>query len=519
MKRAAIISVVFAVLGFLGGLIFVKITSDVVPTMVEYRKHGPNRDVSKDWLVDKFSPGHSQHVVNDALECNLCHDPARPDFKEVDIGVCTSCHTDQSNHPHVGEEGEITECFTCHSFKFVSDADGPWDCARCHGPFDTATHTGLAMHADLSCANCHHPHKPITETASECGDCHKAFKLEHGRPKLSGGCADCHGGHKLASEASACMSCHQDKPSRVPQTAVFGREGSGHDACVGCHEPHAFSKASATSCESCHKRQPVLARTTASDHRKCSSCHDPHAVRRAGDNSCKGCHEEVVSTHLVEDQGECVSCHDPHPKRAAQIALQCSSCHEEASSERAFHAPKAVCTDCHQPHGFDLSHASVQSLCVDCHGQQARLTTRIPDHAECQSCHEGTAHALTGPVACASCHGDLEAASPEGHRECASCHEPHGGGVGAAKACASCHENVRLPGLHRIPDDPQSTGHQECGSCHNVHNTNVRADRAACMECHTDIADHQPDADVCTGCHTFISGKASSPLTPRARRR
>jgi hypothetical protein len=27
------------------------------------------------------------------------------------------------------------------------------------------------------------------------------------------------------------------------------------------------------------------------------------------------------------------------------------------------------------------------------------------------------------------------------------------------------------------------------------------------MECHTDIADHQPDAELCTGCHTFISGK------------
>jgi hypothetical protein len=27
------------------------------------------------------------------------------------------------------------------------------------------------------------------------------------------------------------------------------------------------------------------------------------------------------------------------------------------------------------------------------------------------------------------------------------------------------------------------------------------------MECHTDIADHQPEADVCTGCHTFIKAK------------
>ena len=58
MKRAAIISVVFAVLGFLGGLIFVKITSDVVPTMVEYRKHGPNRE--------QQHPVYQQHPVRRA---------------------------------------------------------------------------------------------------------------------------------------------------------------------------------------------------------------------------------------------------------------------------------------------------------------------------------------------------------------------------------------------------------------------------------------------------------------------
>jgi hypothetical protein len=513
MKWPLILIGLFALLGFVGGFLFAKLTQDVVPTMLEYRQHGPRREISAAWHSDRYSPGHTQHVLNLALECNDCHDPARTDFKEVDVGTCTACHEEQAAHPHVDEKGEVTDCTTCHAFKFDSDADGPWDCVRCHGPFDTPTHTGLAMHEDISCANCHHPHKPVEETAAECADCHKTFRVRHGNPELSGGCADCHGGHKLASQAAACMECHQEKPSRVPQSAVFA---GGHSACVDCHEPHSFSAATANTCESCHRRTPVFAQNTAKDHRDCSSCHDPHAVRRAGDATCKSCHEEVASTHPVEEGSECVSCHDPHPKNVTQIAAQCSSCHEEASSERAFHAPKAQCTDCHQPHGFDLGHIALQSLCVDCHGTQARLTGRIPDHAECQSCHEGTAHELSAPVACASCHGELEAASPEGHRECASCHEPHGGSVAGA-ACTSCHQSAGLPGLHRIPDDPQSTGHQECGTCHNVHNTFVRADRASCMECHDDMADHQPDAELCTGCHTFISGKAASPLTPRAR--
>ncbi|MGB5265511.1 MAG: hypothetical protein WBN30_02910, partial [Polyangiales bacterium] len=197
----------------------------------------------------------------------------------------------------------------------------------------------------------------------------------------------------------------------------------------------------------------------------------------------------------------------PHPRRVTQLALQCSSCHDDAKNERAFHATKTVCTDCHQPHRFDLSQIAERTLCAECHSKQVRLTQRIPDHMECQSCHEGTAHALTGPVACASCHAEILSESPKGHQECASCHEPHSGNVAAASSCTSCHSVAKLPGLHRIPDDPTGPGHSDCSSCHNVHKSTVRADRASCMECHSDIADHQPDAKVCTGCHTFISGK------------
>ncbi len=514
MKRAAIIVGVVAALGFLGGFLFAKLTTHVVPTITQQREAGPTREVSKQWRFDKFSPGHSQHVINQRLECNDCHDPARPDFTNVDIGVCSGCHVEEASHPHLGEAGEITECFECHSFKFNSDADGPWDCVRCHGPFDTATHSGLAMHDEIECSTCHNPHEPVDQTAVECGDCHKAFRFQHGSPSSTGGCTDCHGGHKLASEAAACMGCHQDEPAKIPDGAVFS---GGHSACVDCHEPHTFTASRAANCESCHKRTPVLARA-ARGHRECTSCHEPHAVRAAGDRTCKNCHEKVVSTHPIEGDGDCVSCHDPHPKRESQIALQCSQCHQEAGSERGFHAPKTVCVDCHQPHGFDLGNVTQQQLCNECHATQARLTRRISDHSECRSCHEGTAHQLSEPVACASCHGDLRNASPEGHRECTSCHEPHGGAVASATVCTSCHESTGLPGLHRIPDNPKSSGHSDCATCHNAHDTTVRADRASCMECHTDIADHQPDADICTGCHTFISGKPRTPLTPRAKK-
>jgi hypothetical protein len=504
MKRAAIAILVVAALGFIGGVLYGALTETVIPTIKEQRALGPTREVSAEWHFDRFSPGHSMHVLNQRLDCDNCHDPALSDFSEVDIGVCTSCHEEQSEYPHVGHDGEVTDCTTCHAFKYDSDANGPWDCARCHGPFDTPTHSGLAMHDSIACANCHNPHEPIEETVGRCTDCHEAFTVRHGRPELSGGCADCHGGHKLASEAAACMECHQTKEPKVPRTATFG---GGHSACVDCHQPHSFTASSALRCESCHKRQPVLAMRTARDHRQCASCHQPHAVRAADDNTCKGCHENVTPTHPIGDQGDCVSCHDPHPKRASQIAQQCSHCHEDASSEHAFHAAKTVCTDCHKPHGFDLSNVEERAFCAGCHATQVRLTKRIPDHSSCASCHEGTVHALEGPVACASCHQDILSGSPEGHRECVSCHEPHGGTVAASIVCTSCHQSAGLPGLHRIPSSPQSLGHSECSSCHNVHSSTVRADRASCMECHTDMAGHQPEANVCTGCHTFIKAK------------
>ena len=507
MKRAAIIVLLFALLGFVGGVLVASLTTKVVPTMKEQRAAGPTREVSADWRMDKYSPGHSLHVINLQLKCDDCHDPARADFKEVDIGVCTACHVEPTTYPHLDHDGKVTDCLTCHAFKFNAEPDSPWDCVRCHGPFDTPTHSGLAMHNSIACASCHHPHQAPEETVSACTDCHGELNVRHGRPELSGTCADCHGGHKLATEAAACMECHQEAPSRVPSTAVFGRGDDNHSACVNCHEPHAFSSASATRCESCHRRQPVFAQRTAREHRDCSSCHEPHAVRAADDRSCKGCHEDIVSTHVVENESDCISCHDPHPRRASQLALQCSSCHDDAKSERAFHATKTVCTDCHEPHDFDLSRAEAPAFCADCHQTQVRLSARVADHSSCESCHGGTTHALEGPVACTSCHQDIFSASPEGHRECASCHEPHSGNVPPAASCASCHGIARLPGLHRIPGDSTGPGHSDCSSCHNVHKSTVRADRASCMECHSDIADHQPDAKVCTGCHTFISGK------------
>lgn len=504
MKRATIAIGILAVLGFLGGFLYAKLTTEVVPKFKAQRVELNPRLVSAEWRMARFSPGHSQHVLNEGIECNECHDPAKPDFTGVDTGVCTACHEEQASLAHVDLDGMPMNCYTCHVFSGQSDVLGRWHCTRCHGPFQTPGNQGLAMHNSVPCETCHNPHKPIEETIRQCDECHNAMNVQHGRSRVSGSCADCHGGHKLASDAASCMQCHETREPTVPASATFD---GGHDSCANCHRPHSFSASSALRCGSCHEGKQVLAQNSAPKHRDCSSCHQPHAVQSAGDQTCKGCHRDVVSTHPVESQGACVSCHEPHPGRAARIALQCSQCHDEARSDTAFHAGKIPCVGCHQPHRFDLSNLSDRALCGRCHVLQIRLTSSNLGHSSCTACHQGTVHEPAGVVACATCHEEKISNSPTGHRECMTCHEPHRGKVSAQIRCTGCHKANQLPGLHRIPDQPVGEGHTECTACHDIHQAKVRADRATCMTCHEDVANHQPEAKRCTGCHTFISGR------------
>ena len=62
-------------------------------------------------------------------------------------------------------------------------------------------------------------------------------------------------------------------------------------------------------------------------------------------------------------------------------------------------------------------------------------------------------------------------------------------------------------GLHASP------GHDGCTACHaRGHDPGTRADRAACATCHATvkgapIAQHEPRAKRCIGCHPFGDGR------------
>lgn len=503
--RAALLIVAVTVVSFVFGFFAAGIESTV--TEVQRQQEPlPTRAAPESWRLDRLSPGHSMHVINHGLECNDCHNPLELTFENVDFGVCTACHQEQAALTHTEVDGKPTDCVTCHAFKSDGHAFGAWDCARCHGSFDTPTHEGLAMHTSIACAQCHHPHHPIEDTVLDCQGCHQGIDVHHGRQAESSACANCHAGHDRAIDAASCMQCHATNEPVVSLAATFT---GGHDSCATCHRAHSFSAVTAVGCRSCHEGTVTLAQRQTRAHADCMNCHSPHSVRSASEAACVRCHSEVSPTHpSVEGRGDCMTCHEPHPERSAEIALSCTHCHEEALSERAFHSPKTTCTDCHRPHGFDLGHLEEQAVCVRCHAPQVRLTGRLPGHARCQSCHQGTAHHLEAPVECTTCHADIHARSPQGHQECASCHEPHRGDLMLAQArCVTCHEYRTLPGLHRLPLEQGSEGHTECIACHSVHAKRARADRHTCMSCHQDLGDHEPKAKRCTGCHTFTSGR------------
>jgi hypothetical protein len=257
----------------------------------------------------------------------------------------------------------------------------------------------------------------------------------------------------------------------------------------------------------------------------------PHAPAEAT-AACSRCHAAVVVVH--GGKGNCASCHTPHGELAeGRVAVACSHCHGAvAASDTSAHAGGVACESCHKAH--DFAPPERRTLCATCHASESALATPSKGHADCTACHGPSTHAPAKAPACGTCHKQELASAPTGHQACISCHEPHAGsvrpqaacatchmkeaatahagvqggcetchrphgpgGVAPAPGCTTCHARDRLPALHAIP------AHAACATCHASH-VPPRSDRATCTgSCHANRRDHQPEAQVCTGCHVF----------------
>jgi len=120
MRWRLILFGVIVALGFLGGFLYATLSKTVVPTIKEQRAAAPTRKVPSSWRFDKYSTGHSQHVVNRALQCNDCHTSnaqAVPWPFPAYAPDCAACHaSDYRPGPHRNASvSQLRDCAgSCH---------------------------------------------------------------------------------------------------------------------------------------------------------------------------------------------------------------------------------------------------------------------------------------------------------------------------------------------------------------------------------------------------------------------
>lgn len=466
-------------------------------------------------------PDASTDLALDAAVLAFVREAGAPAFASADRDASSGAVHATALDPHSAAPGQV--------------------CTMCHAP-----HTGKEV-ARGTCEGCH-----VGRAAAPGGSAVTALAKTAPRVAPRGArvagheaCVTCHEPHRARrADVRACEGCHGDHRGVA---AV-----KGHASCTGCHSPHAPGEARSSCSATCHSNVSVLAAPRVAAHANCASCHDPHRPETSAGRACVRCHESVKPSHpsIASAKGEqaCTGCHAPHGGRAGKAehataiptAATCASCHTNAKDDHALHAGKVACTACHAPHGFELAGAGA-SLCAKCHDDKAKATTARPGHATCSSCH-GNAHAPVAKPACASCHADEAKTAPKGHAACTSCHDAHSGSLGAHASCTSCHQN-KANALHAKVEQGCKTCHRphalkgtaaasfhagdaprECGTCHTkpslrglhaiaAHGTCTtchaahgppRSDRSTCTStCHIDRRNHQPEAQVCKGCHLF----------------
>jgi hypothetical protein len=493
---------------------------------------------------------HAVHAqATPSIGCEQCHELVGGEYFRAKSWRCTECHADGhlALHAVASPDSGARECGTCHDFS--SESKAPIPCATCHAQPQGAL-PAIAPHdakqRDEDCGTCHRAHQEPTLVSTQCETCHKEPASGHAKPDIPiKGCASCHGYHEQASVAAGrCTNCHHQSRAQVSFKATFA---GGHVTCATCHRPHRFFKAEVIGCrDECHKNVVALAEAKAKEHRGCIGCHDNHDVLGSPRTACLKCHGGKISPKHPKDRvtgTPCVACHPPHRGAGTSLAVDCTSCHRTAPSDRGFHQGAdnkgPVCRDCHKPHDFDLSSTGT-ALCLGCHGDKpfknAPSIHTYVKHANCFGCHgESVRHQPAGPRAeCATCHKDKGAIVRKGHTNCIGCHDPHT--PQQRKPCGTCHQdeaaiarkdhknctNCHDPhtaqqkqscgSCHRVEAASTPKPHQQCTTCHDQHSTEVKKQ---CAECHPERATgvHAPVKGGCINCHRphGPNGQASPP--------
>jgi hypothetical protein len=448
---------------------------------------------------------NGEAVVTTALRHKNCASCHVPHTWKAERSGCMQCHKEQTQLLQTRSPPEHKACTDCH------DVHGPPPtgavCLKCHS--DTKSrHVALAPERHKDCTSCHNPHAPKPEdTRTSCAKCHseEVTQLARDGPEghLQDSCFGCHKPHdNPMPPENVCSKCHRDKATLVSTAGP-----PKHRVCISCHEKHVFRITDVVAaCTRCHENLfDAAARGIASvpHQADCKTCHTFHGEPGVARASCLGCHEKVASEFepINDKHADCGSCHKPHTPASA-APEECRKCHADKAAIAAMWPPSSAhaqaCNLCHQQHDVKIKKA-----CAECHATEAASLASGPAKHRCESCHAPhVAPPGQGPAWWQSCgNGGCHAAKVQSvkqrgptHSACKNCHQPHEFGV---PTCISCHKDITSEGLHAVQQHAAN-----CNACHDPHVKSVPT-RQQCLACHTNRANHQPDAVICNTCHIF----------------
>ena len=301
----------------------------------------------------EFAFSHRLHVLDEALDCSMCHEDLafddEPGMPSVD--VCLLCHEDlDAEKPpdrQVADlfEGEVFRGLGLSRlddevvFSHLRHVEAELDCSACHLSIDDNEDVSLLPPVAMAdCMDCHER----SGQAVGCAACHTEVDRDWAPPNHDLGWERAHGrlarmGSVLPAESCSlchredtCASCHSSTPPRS-HTAGFRLKGHG-----------------------------LLARM---DRASCATCHEP--------SSCDSCHAETLPTSHTGMWGgtkslHCLGCHTPLPANGCFTCHKATPSHALAPPKPDWHSPAMDCTACHG-RGLPLSHPDNGENCNVCH--------------------------------------------------------------------------------------------------------------------------------------------------------
>ncbi|MCB9887835.1 MAG: cytochrome c3 family protein [Planctomycetes bacterium] len=501
---------------------------------------------------------------------------------------CEACHSEHHGDaspliaPHAWPRADVADVKE-YDHRHVADfglvgAHAALDCARCHehaldaqppagGRFLGASQQCTSCHEDAhkgvfgaDCARCHGQERPWAEAPSFP---HDVFPLAQAHRQVA--CTGCHaetGRHSVASlqaqplPARRCADCHDNPHGQPPLQATALRLADAQD-CAKCHTATAWAGAKVTpeqhagfgfalrgahataACATCHgdgEREPRW-RGAAPQLAACAVCHehDHGAAMMAAAtaatppaNGCAGCHTDTDADWKAGQMPVAVHAATGFALVEPHAELACVKCHQGAAREQRFPGRKPDdCRACHDDvHRGQFDGQERYAQCTACH-----LPTRFSPAQFGVAAHAATAFPLTGAhdaVACAACHGAVQAGVRQFHgtsSDCATCHtDVHQGAFGStAPGCARCHDTAAFAPVAKFDHAswtryPLVGAHAkvDCAGCHP--RAAARAGQpgrrlgpargTSCSDCHSDPHAGQfrlGGATDCTNCHVPAS--------------